>query len=1035
MPEPPFKRVEALFYQAAALEPGQRSTFLDARCAGDTELRRAVEELLEQDAGVLDTRDFLVSPIIRAATRPSAAVPPALAPPGLVRADEMAQDQVPIAAAGRQVPPAEAAAGQPAVMPQSRYALGGIHATGGMGRVWLARDTFLAREVALKELRPEIAGDALVRCRFLREARITGQLEHPGIVPVYELARHPDSSLPFYTMRFVKGRTLTEAAEAFHRKRRQGAPEPFELTSLLNAFAAVCHTVAYAHSRGVIHRDLKGANVILGDFGEVIVLDWGLAKRLDQRDDWPPGHSAGDEVDAGCTSLGDVMGTPAFMAPEQASGRMDQVDRRSDIYGLGAILYQVLTGQPPFPDADSKEVLAQVVAQEPVRPRALWPEVPPALEAACLRALAKDPDDRWPSAGALGEEVQHWQELQRRQAEEALRRQSEVLQSILNSMSAAVVVADKAGALLLSNPAAQRMLGILPTDRTVEEAKRRYQVCLADGGTPWPPDEQPLARAIRGIPADEVEAFLRSSAREEGLWVSANARPLTDETGAIRGGVVVLHDITEQKLAEQALRRSRERFELAVAGSQDGLWDWDLQTNVVYYSPRWKSILGYGAEDVADRLEEWETRLHPDERERVLAANYAHINGATPYYECEYRMRHKDGSYRWVLARGVALRDASGKAYRMAGSHVDITERKWAEEERQLLLAREREARADAEAAVRVLEEAREALRASEEQYRSLADLIPGVVWTARPDGWVDYANQFWCDFTGMTVEQTEGSRWAAMLHPDDAQRVLDLWANALRTGEPIEAEYRLKRAADGAYPWFLARAKALRDRDGRIVKWFGTLTEIEGQKQGEKALERQNALLRLLHHVSVAAYEARTVEEALQVGIDQVCACTGWPIGHVYVLAGDGSQELVPTTIWHLDRPGDFETFVRVTEASRLAAGVGLPGRVLARKEPLWVMDVTQEDHFPRAKAAANLGVKGAFGFPVLSAAGVVAVLEFFTSEPKEPDEPLLQGMVQVGIQLGQVFARKRAEEALRAATTELARCQEELGRRASKK
>src|SRR5262249_38900054 len=223
---------------------------------------------------------------------------------------------------------------------------------------------------------------------------------------------------------------------------------------------------------------------------------------------------------------------------------------------------------------------------------------------------------------------------------------------------------------------------------------------------------------------------------------------------------------------------------------------------------------------------------------------------------------------------------------------------------------------------VRVLEEAREALRVSEEQYRSLADLSPGVVWTARADGWVDYANQFWCNFTGMTLEQTQGSGWAAMLHPEDAQRVLDLWAKALRTGEPVEVEYRLKRAADGAYPWFLARGKALRDREGRIVKWFGMLTDIEGQKQGEKARQRQNGLLRLLHHVT-AAYEARTVEEALQVGVDQVCAYTGWPVGHVYVLAGDGSRELVPTTIWHLDRPEDFESFVRVTEASRLAAGV----------------------------------------------------------------------------------------------------------------
>src|SRR5262249_36086612 len=155
----------------------------------------------------------------------------------------------------------------------------------------------------------------------------------------------------------------------------------------------------------------------------------------------------------------------------------------------------------------------------------------------------------------------------------------------------------------------------------------------------------------------------------------------------------------------------------------------------------------------------------------------------------------------------------------------------------------------------------------------------------------------------------------------------------------------------DGVYRWFLAQARPLRDRDGRIVKWFGMLTEIEEQKQGEKSLERQNALVRLLHQVTVAAYEAATVGEALQAGIDQVCAYTGWPVGHVYVLAGPGSQELVPTTIWYVDRPEDFESFMRVTAATRLAAGVGLPGRVLAGKEPLWIMDVTQDDNFPRAQ------------------------------------------------------------------------------------
>ncbi len=139
-----------------------------------------------------------------------------------------------------------------------RYRLTRLHASGGIGRVWLAHDRALGREIALKELRPERADDVTLCARFLREARITGQLEHPGVVPVYELARKPQTCEPFYTMRFVKGRTLSEAARAHHEKRASGQANSMEFLALLNAFVTVCNTIAYAHSRGVIHRDLKG---------------------------------------------------------------------------------------------------------------------------------------------------------------------------------------------------------------------------------------------------------------------------------------------------------------------------------------------------------------------------------------------------------------------------------------------------------------------------------------------------------------------------------------------------------------------------------------------------------------------------------------------------------------------------------------------------------------------------------------------------------------------------------------------------------
>src|SRR5262249_40799616 len=154
-----------------------------------------------------------------------------------------------------------------------------------------------------------------------REARLTGQLEHPGIVPVYALGNRADT--PFYAMRFVRGRTLSAAARSSHVKRTEGREDPLEFIALLTAFAAVCNAVAYAHSRGVLHRDLKGDNVILGDFGEVIVLDWGLAKLMNQPDELEadPLQSLPDGgQDAGLTRQGEVVGTPAYMAPEQADG-------------------------------------------------------------------------------------------------------------------------------------------------------------------------------------------------------------------------------------------------------------------------------------------------------------------------------------------------------------------------------------------------------------------------------------------------------------------------------------------------------------------------------------------------------------------------------------------------------------------------------------------------------------------------------------------------------------------------------------------
>jgi serine/threonine protein kinase/Flp pilus assembly protein TadD len=291
---------------------------------------------------------------------------------------------------------------------RARYTLTRLHAQGGIGRVWLARDEDLGRDVALKELRPDRGDSPTAAARFLEEARVTGQLEHPGIVPVYELVQPPDGR-PCYAMRFVGGRTLADAIKDYHR-REAGEAGPLALRELLGAFVGVCNAVAYAHSRGVLHRDLKPQNVALGDYGEVLVLDWGLAKVLGTAEEptglLPVAPGGGDG--AGWTQQGQVLGTPAYMSPEQAAGRPDLVDRRSDVYGLGAILYEVLTGTPPFAGADTPEVLKRVVQEPVVPPRQRVPATPAALEAVCLKVLAKQPAARYASARELAQEVQRW---------------------------------------------------------------------------------------------------------------------------------------------------------------------------------------------------------------------------------------------------------------------------------------------------------------------------------------------------------------------------------------------------------------------------------------------------------------------------------------------------------------------------------------------------------------------------------------------------------------------------------------------------
>lgn len=351
-----------------------------------------------------------------------------------------------------------------------RYTLRKQIGKGAMGEVHLCKDNRIGRDLAMKVILPQAQSDAQARARFVREARVQGQLEHPAIVPVYDLGIDPIGAV-FFTMKYLRGMTLAQVIRGLRNQDAEVVAQ-YPRRRLLAAFASACLAVDFAHSRGVVHRDLKPANIMLGDFGELYVLDWGIAKihEPDQQ-----GVRVENTLDEDVqTAAGKILGTFGYLAPEQALGRGTHLDKRSDIYSLGAILFELLTLEPLHRRGTWTDMLQSTLKGVSARAseRAPDAEVPPELEAICVKATKLEPSDRYASARELHDVVERYlsgdrdTEVRKQLAEkhvqkarDAAKRLSLGGDGIEQARRAALQEVGKALVLDPTNPEAMRALG------------------------------------------------------------------------------------------------------------------------------------------------------------------------------------------------------------------------------------------------------------------------------------------------------------------------------------------------------------------------------------------------------------------------------------------------------------------------------------------------------------------------------------------------------------------------------------------------
>jgi PAS domain S-box-containing protein len=853
-----------------------------------------------------------------------------------------------------------------------RYLVQGEIGRGGVGLVHEGWDVQLNRSVAIKVLRPEHKTNPKLVRRFLEEARITSRLHHAGIVPIHELGVTPDDR-PFYVMRLVHGQTL----EQLLRRREDVAAD---LPRFLTIFLQVCQAIAYAHNHGVIHRDLKPSNVMVGAFGVVNVMDWGLAKILAEPEPQERAASAqpaaeltpgSDNLDAATldpvltgTQVGTVFGTPAYLPPEQARGEIEQIDARADVFGLGSILCEILTGAPPYTGANGREICTKAAAADLGDGFARLNACPVSLDLVMLAkwCLAADPASRPANAGDVVEVMTAYLQANQRRAEQDLVRFFDLSLDMF-------CIAGMDGYFHRINENFPKLLGYASHELTTRPFLEFVH-----------PDDRPMTETeiARLAEGELCIQFVNRYRHADGhyLWLEWNAQMVLEE----RAIYAVARDVTERVArAKASLAAEQERRHLAavVESSNDAIISSDLEGVIQSWNRGAEMVFGYTAQEMLGKRI---ASLFPADRLHEEDEILARLRLGERLDDLEWTSTRKDGRRIDVSASISPIRDEAGRVVGVSKVARDVTERRCAE-----AAAREHQFR-----------------------IRAILDHAFQFIGMLSPEGIMLEGNQTALKFAGVRKEDVIGKWfWETPWWSHSPELQAQLRDAIARAGAGEFVRFEATHPGPGGSPRYVDFSLSpVTDAAGKVVMLIPEGRDVTERKRNEQRDAVLHAATRILA-------EADSLPEAVVSILQIVCEKLDWDMGYLF-LVDCGALRF--QQMWPAPRAA-FPEFADLTRRLVFLPGEGIPGRVWSSRQPMWIPDVCRDPHFRRSSAASREGIHAALALPILVDGEVSGVIEFFSVRPRREESDLLGTIGNLGEQIGQFIRRKHAEEELRKA------------------